>query len=135
MKSNLEKFTPSATQDHKRVMDVFEAVERSVTQLTRLGSADHIKGDLSLIHKLVSKLPRITQGHYADYLASPIVSASAAADWEKFWDWFQNAYKSAIQTNLIQLSTEEKKIRESYLSYLQSYRSFCSSMPEEGLFV
>ena len=90
-------------------MDVFEAVERSVTQLTRLGSADHIKGDLSLIHKLVSKLPKIVQGQYADYLSSPIVSVSAATDWDKFWNWFQGAYKSAIQTNLIQLSTDEKK--------------------------
>ena len=72
------------------------------------GSVDHIKGDLGLIHKLVSKLPKITQGQYADYLASPIVSASVALDWSKFWEWFQGAFKSAIQTNLIQLSTEEK---------------------------
>ena len=109
VKGNLEKFHPSSNQDHKKVMEVFEAVERSVTQLTRLGSADHIKGDLSLIHKLVSKLPKITQGQYADHLSSPIVSMSAASDWDKFWQWFQGAYKSAIQTNLIQMSTEEKK--------------------------
>ena len=109
VKGNLERYVPSSGQDHKKVIDVFEAVERSITQLTRLGSADHIKGDLSLIHKLVSKLPKIVQGQYADYLSSPIVSASVAPDWTKFWEWFQGAYKSAIQTNLIQLSTEDKR--------------------------
>ena len=51
IKGNLERFVPSSSQDHKKVMDVFEAVERSITQLTRLGSADHIKGDLSLIQQ------------------------------------------------------------------------------------
>ena len=82
---NLEKFRSTATQDHKKVMDLFESVERAVMQLTRLGSADHIRGDHRIIHKLVSKLPKITQGQYADYLASTIVSASAAPDWSKFW--------------------------------------------------
>ena len=109
VKSNLEKFQPSGGQDHKRVMDVFETVERAVTQLTRLGSGDHITSDLGLIHKLVCKLPRITQGQYAEYLASPIVSASTASDWTKFWEWFQGAYRAAVHSNLIQLSTEEKK--------------------------
>ena len=109
VKGNLEKYHSSASQDHRKVMDVFEAVERAVTQLSRLGAGDHIKSDLGLIHKLISKLPKVTQGQYADYLASPIVSASAAQDWVKFWEWFQGAYKSAIHSNLISLSTEEKK--------------------------
>ena len=109
VKGNLEKFQSNASQDHRRVMDVFEAVERAVTQLTRLGSVEHVKGDLGLIHKLVSKLPKVTQAHYAEYLASPIVYASVAPEWSKFWEWFQGAYKAAIQTNLIQLSSEDRK--------------------------
>ena len=35
VKGNLEKFQSNASQDHRRVMDVFEAVERAVTQLSR----------------------------------------------------------------------------------------------------
>ena len=46
VKTNLENFAPKATQDYRRIMEVYEAVEIAVTQLDNLNAAQYLKDDL-----------------------------------------------------------------------------------------
>ena len=45
IKTNLENFTPKASQNYKRIMEVYEAVEIAVTQLTNLNAVQYLKDD------------------------------------------------------------------------------------------
>ena len=57
IKSNLENLTPKATQEHKRIVEIFEAVEIAVTQLQNLDALHYLLDVLGLINKLILKLP------------------------------------------------------------------------------
>ena len=60
IKSNLEGLTPKANQDHKRILEVFEAVETAVNQLRTLDALQYLQDDLGLMNKLIMKLPAAT---------------------------------------------------------------------------
>ena len=64
VKTNLENFIPKATQDHKRILEVFETIETAVTQLGNLGALQYLKDDFGLMSKLVMKLPSADQRQY-----------------------------------------------------------------------
>ena len=101
VKSNLEALVPKATLDHKRVQEVFEAVEIAVAQLTNLKAVQHIKEDFALMNKIVMKLPTSEQIKYTDYITSESIAASPSSRWDKFWAWLKLRHKSAVQTGLL----------------------------------
>ena len=47
IKSNLESMVPKSVQDHKRIQEVYEAVEVAVTQLKNLDALQYLKDDFS----------------------------------------------------------------------------------------
>ena len=85
VKQDLEGFTPKATESYKRVAEVFEAVEKAVTQLTNLEALDYIKGDFGLMAKVIAKLPADDQKKYDDYVTSDAVLEDPSSEWDKFW--------------------------------------------------
>ena len=89
VKSNLEGLVPKATQEHKRVQEVFEAVEIALTQLRNLGAESYVKDDFSLMHKIVMKLPISEQTKYTDYITSAAVELDPSPRWDKFWAWLR----------------------------------------------
>ena len=101
VKTNLESFVPKSSQDHKRVLKVFEAVETAVTQLQNLSALHYLQEDFSLMNKIVLKLPFVEQTKYTDYVTSEVVKASTASRWEKFWTWFKQRHESAVQAGLM----------------------------------
>ena len=105
VKQNLEGFLPKATDNCKRVLEVFEAVEMAVTQLTNLNALRYIKEDFGLMAKIVAKLPIDDQKRYDEYVTSDTVSADPSSDWDKFWTWLEKIHKSAVQGNLRSLCT------------------------------
>ena len=61
VKTNLENFSPKATSEHKRIMEVFAAIESAVTQLQNLDALQYLNDDFGLMSKLVLKLPLADQ--------------------------------------------------------------------------
>ena len=74
IKANLENLLPKATENYKRVLEVFEAVETAVTQLNNLEALHYVKDDFALISKLVMKLPEEYQYQYTEYITSDNVN-------------------------------------------------------------
>ena len=101
IKSNLESLAPKAMQEHKRVQEVYEAVEVAVTQLKNLKAENHLKEDFGLMNKLVMKLPISEQTKYTDYITSTVVELDPSSRWDKFWAWLKQRHKSAVQTGLM----------------------------------
>ena len=89
VKQNLESFTPKASDNFKRVLEIFEAVETAVTQLTNLNALRYIKEDFGLMAKIVSKLPYDDQKRYDEYLTSDGVYDDPSPDWDRFWTWLE----------------------------------------------
>ena len=85
VKQNLEGFAPKSTENCKRVLEVFEAIETAVTQLTNLGALQYIKSDFGLMAKLIAKLPLDDQKRYDKYVTSDTVFFYPSSDWDKFW--------------------------------------------------
>ena len=65
VKTNLENFSPKATSEHKRIMEVFEAIESAVTQLPNLDALQYLKDDFGLMSKLVLKLSLADRRQYS----------------------------------------------------------------------
>ena len=51
VKSNLENFSPKSAQDHRKLQEVYEVVERAVTQLQNLDALRYLKEDCGLMNK------------------------------------------------------------------------------------
>ena len=103
VKSTLESFTSKSNQDHKRIQDVYEAVEKAITQLQNLDAAKYLEDDFSLINKLVLKLPHADQRRYSDYVSSEAAGLDPRSKWAKFWSWLRLRYKSAVQSGLMHM--------------------------------
>ena len=56
VKTNLESFMPKAVERYKKIREVYEAVEKAVTQLSNLGALHYLKEDFSLMNRIVLKL-------------------------------------------------------------------------------
>ena len=87
-------------------MEVFEAVEAAVTQLSNLGALRFIKEDFGLISKLISKLPLDDQKRYDEYATAEAISEDPASEWDKFWVFMEKIHKSAVQGNLRTMCTK-----------------------------
>ena len=104
VKSNLESLVPKAVLEHKRIIEVYEAVESAKTQLDNLGALNYLKEDFGLINKLILKLPQVEQRHYSKYITSATVTADLTTSrWDKFWTWLTDLHKSAVQAGLMHL--------------------------------
>ena len=103
VKTTLENFSPKSTQDHKRIMEVYEAIETASTQLQNLNALQYLKDDFGLISKLVLKLPAADQRQYSQYLTTTVVRSDPRSRWEKFWAWIQQLHESAVQSSLIHM--------------------------------
>ena len=55
VKSNLEGFIPIAVLNYKKIQEVYEAVESTVTQLKSLNELQYLKEDFGLINKFPVK--------------------------------------------------------------------------------
>ena len=106
VKQNLEGFAPKSTENCKRVLEVFEAIETAVTQLNNLGALQYIKSDFGLMAKLIAKLPIDDQKRYDEYVTSDAVFLDPSSDWDKFWTWMERLHKSAVQGNLRSMCTK-----------------------------
>ena len=96
VKSNLEAFKPRNAPDHQRIQDVFEAVEKAVTQLKNLEALNYLKDDFSLINKIVLKLPEAERRRYSDYMTSVSVELDTTCKWDKFWVWLKSRHKLSL---------------------------------------
>ena len=96
----MESFTPKASESSKRVLEVFEAVETAVTQLTNLDALRYIKEDFGLMAKIVNKLPLDDQKRYDEYITSEEVLNDPSPEWDKLWKWLEKLHKLAVQGNL-----------------------------------
>ena len=96
IKSTLESMVPKSVQDHKRIQEVYEAVEVAVTQLQNLDALQYLKDDFSLMNKIVIKLSLADQVKYTDYITSAEVKTSPSSRWDKFWAWLKLRHKSAV---------------------------------------
>ena len=103
VKSNLESLVPKAVQDHKRIMEIFEAVETAKGQLENLDSLHYLKDDLGLMNKLVLKLPQADQRQYSQYITSAAIESDPSSRWDKFYLWLKRLHKSAVQSGLMQM--------------------------------
>ena len=103
IKTSLENFTPKSTVDHKRILEVYEAIETAVTQLTNLDALQYLKDDFALMSKLVMKLPVADQRQYTQYITSASVKADVSSRWDKFWTWLDRVHESAVQASLMYL--------------------------------
>ena len=103
IKTNLENFSPKATTDYRRIMEVFEAIETAVTQLDNLKALQYLKEDFGLMSKLVLKLPAADQRQYSQYVSSAIIKADPRSRWDKFWVWIEQLNESAIQSSLMHM--------------------------------
>ena len=81
VKNNLENFTPKASADHKRILEVFKCIESAVTQLDNLGALQYLKDDFGLMSKLVLKLPAADQRQYSQYVTSSAARADPRSRW------------------------------------------------------
>ena len=103
VKSNLENFTPKSSQDHKRILEVFETIETAVTQLRNLDALKYLQDDFGLMSKLVLKLPIVDQRQYTQYITSASIKLDPRSRWEKFWTWMEQLHESAVQANLMHM--------------------------------
>jgi len=131
IKSNLEGLAPMANQDHKRILEVFEAVETAVNQLRTLDALQYLQDDLGLMNKLIMKLPVATQTLYTQYVTSATVKANPASRWEKFWSWLEMMHDSAVQASLIQLCDKGSNAKTSPGSTVKSGAT-CNSCGGRG---
>ena len=93
VKTNLENFAPKAGLEHKRIQEVFEAIETASTQLKNLGALQYIKDDFSLLNKLVMKLPTVEQRNYSQYITSAAAKSDPSSRWDKFWGWMERLHE------------------------------------------
>ena len=103
IKNNLESLAPEANVDYKRIMEVYEAIEVAVTQLTHLEALHCLREDIGLMNKLIKKLPANSQTLYTQYITSTAAKADTSSRWDKFWGWMQQLHDSAVQANLIDM--------------------------------
>ena len=103
VKSNLENLVPKSTLEYKRIMEVFEAIEVAVTQLTNLDAVHCLREDFGLMNKLITKLPATSQTLYTQHITSVAVKADPSSRWDKFWSWMQQFHESAVQASLIHM--------------------------------
>ena len=103
VKANLENLAPKANEDYKRVLEVFEAVESAVTQLTNLNALQFIMEDYGLMSKIILKLPHDYQGQFAEYITSDSVRADPAPRWDKFWVWMERLHRRSVESSLMNM--------------------------------
>ena len=103
VKTNLENFTSKATKDHKKILEVYEAIESAVTQLQNLDALHYLKDDFGLMNQLIMKLPAADQRQYTQYVASESFRTDPSSRWDKFWSWMGILHSSAVQANLMQM--------------------------------
>ena len=103
VKASLENLVPKAAENYKRVLEVYEAVEAAVTQLTNLDALQYIKEDFSLMNKIVLKLPSEYQDQFAEYITSDPVRADASSRWDKFWVWMERLHRRAVESSLMNM--------------------------------
>ena len=144
VKTNLENFTPKANQDYKRIMEVYEAVETAVTQLTNLNAVQYLKDDFGLMSKLVLKLPTADQRQYTQYVTSDAAKVDTASRWDKFWKWLGKLHDSAVQASLMSMCDRTSSAKTSSAGNLKSgischtcggighYARTCSSKPKSS---
>ena len=52
---------PKATSDYMKIMEIYEVVEATQTQLQNLDAIDVLKEEFVLLNKIVLKLPQAVQ--------------------------------------------------------------------------
>ena len=114
IKTSLETCMPKSTIDHKRILEVYEAIEVAVTQLANLDALQYLKDDFALMSKLVMKLPVADQRQYTQYITSATVKADDSSRWDKFWTWLDRVHESAVQASLMHLCDKPPTTKQSY---------------------
>ena len=120
VKTNLENFVPKASQDYKRILEVYEAIETAVTQLQNLNALQYLKDDFGLMSKLILKLPAADQRQYTQYVTSDSAKADASTRWEKFWRWMGKLHESAVQASLMYMCDRTSATKTTASSNLRS---------------
>ena len=103
VKANLENLAPKATENYKRVLEVFEAVETAVTQLTNLDALQYIMEDFGLMSKIILKLPSEYQDQFAEYITSDSVRVDPSSRWDKFWVWMERLHRRSVESSLMNM--------------------------------
>ena len=103
LKTNLEKLVPKANVNHKKILEVYEAIESAVTQLGNLDALHYLRDDFGLMNQLVMKLPLADQRQYNQYTASNEYTLDASSRWEKFWKFMERIHKSAVHSSLMHM--------------------------------
>jgi hypothetical protein len=92
VKTNLESFMPKAVERYKKIREVYEAVEKAVTQLSNLGALHYLKEDFSLMNRIVLKLAEEEQTQYHEYITSDDVMTDVSSTWDMFWGWMEKIH-------------------------------------------
>ena len=103
VKANVENLRPKATESYERVLEVYEAVETAVTQLTNLNALQYIREDFGLMSKILLKLPSEYQDQFAEYITSDSVRADPSSRWDKFWVWMERLHRRAVESSLMNM--------------------------------
>ena len=103
VKTNLETFMPKAVERYKKVQEVYEAVEKAVTQLSNLGALHYLKEDFSLMNRIVLKLSEEDQTQYSEYISSDEMMMDMSSTWDKFWLWMEKIHKRAVTQGLMHM--------------------------------
>ena len=103
VKANIENLVPKATESYKRVLEVYEAVETAVTQLTNLDALQYVKEDFGLMSKILLKLPSEYQDEFAKYITKETVRADPSSRWDKFWVWMERLHRRAVESSLMNM--------------------------------
>ena len=101
IKSKLESLALESTLEHDQVIEVYQAVERAVTQLESIGAVEYMNNDLALINNLLMKLPYVDRRQYADHLINSEGVTNPHTRWETFWSWLRKKHDSALQVRIM----------------------------------
>ena len=61
---------------------------------------------MTVMVKIVNKLPLDDQKRYDEYMTSDTVFADPSPEWDKFWTWLEKLQKLAVQGNLRNMCTK-----------------------------
>ena len=117
IKKNLLQFKPNSKQDYARIIELYEVIERGITQLSVLSTPGEpsarnlLTDDFELNNRLVSKFPWVYQREWDKVTTR---NSGEKTNWDLFNDWLSDVYQEATQTKMRALCVDEDHSKTSF---------------------
>ena len=96
VQKRLDTLVLKKKEQHERVEELCQEVERATNLLKTLGAEDMLERDYSLVGRLVGKLPLALQNNWDKYVTTPSVIAEGSSEWMKFKCWLETRRLQAL---------------------------------------